>query len=52
MQLGKNCQTYEANFHPYTNNAVIEKNRKSNNVFIYYQMCPECREPVIGIKEL
>jgi hypothetical protein len=22
------------------------------NVFVYYQMCPECKEPVVGVREL
>jgi hypothetical protein len=32
-------------------NLIIGKNGKNNNVFIYYQICPECREPIIGLKE-
>jgi hypothetical protein len=32
-------------------NLFIGKNGKNNNVFIYYQICPECREPIIGLKE-
>jgi hypothetical protein len=26
--------------------------RRGMNVFVYYQMCPECKEPVIGVREL
>jgi hypothetical protein len=33
------------------NNVLIGKNGKNNSVFAYYQMCPECREPILGIKE-
>jgi hypothetical protein len=32
-------------------NLFIGKNGRNNNVFIYYQICPECREPIVGIKE-
>jgi hypothetical protein len=32
-------------------NLLIGKNGRNNNVFIYYQICPECREPIVGIKE-
>jgi hypothetical protein len=32
-------------------NLFIGKNGRNNSVFVYYQICPECREPIVGIKE-
>jgi hypothetical protein len=31
---------------------LIGSNSRSMNVFVYYQMCPECKEPVVGVREL
>ena len=45
------CPTCETVFHPHMNNTLIGKNAKNNNIFIYYQICPECREPIVGLKE-
>jgi phage terminase large subunit GpA-like protein len=45
------CPTCQTNFYPHMNNVLIGKNRKNNSVFAYYQMCPECKEPILGIKE-
>jgi hypothetical protein len=32
-------------------NIFIGKTGRNNSVFIYYQICPECREPIVGLKE-
>ena len=45
------CPTCQTNFYPHMNNVLIGKNGINNSVFAYYQMCPECREPILGIKE-
>jgi hypothetical protein len=45
------CSTCQTTFHPHMTNLFIGKNGRNNNVFIYYQICPECREPIVGIKE-
>ena len=45
------CSTCQTTFHPHMTNLLIGKNGRNNNVFIYYQICPECREPIVGIKE-
>ena len=45
------CPTCQTSFHPHMSNLFIGKNGRNNNVFIYYQICPECREPIVGIKE-
>jgi hypothetical protein len=33
------------------NNALIGKNQRNVSIFVYYQICPECGEPIVGIKE-
>ena len=33
------------------NNSLIGKNKKNTSLFVYYQICPECGEPIVGIKE-
>ena len=45
------CPTCRTSFHPHMSNSFIGKNGRNNNVFIYYQICPECREPIVGLKE-
>jgi hypothetical protein len=45
------CPTCQMNIHPQMSNVFIGKNGRNNGVFIYYQICPECKEPVVGIKE-
>ena len=32
-------------------NSFIGKNNRNISLFIYYQICPECGEPIVGIKE-
>lgn len=44
-----NCQT---NFYPQMHTQLIGSNSRGMNVFIYYQLCPECKEPVVGVREL
>lgn len=45
------CPTCQNKFHPHMNNSIVGKNVRNNTIFVYYQICPECREPIIGIKE-
>lgn len=26
-------------------------NKRQNSVYVYYQLCPSCKEPVVGIYE-
>ncbi len=32
-------------------NSLIGKNKRNISLFVYYQICPECGEPIVGIKE-
>ncbi len=45
------CPTCQMNFHPQMSNVFIGKNARNNGIFVYYQICPECKEPIVGIKE-
>lgn len=45
------CPICQTNLHPNMNNALIGKNQRNISMFVYYQICPECDEPIIGIKE-
>jgi transposase len=44
-----NCQT---SFYPQLHTQLIEINSRGMNVSVYYQMCPECKEPAVGVREL
>ena len=45
------CPVCKFKLHPNMNNSFIGKNTRNISVFIYYQLCPECGEPIVGIKE-
>ena len=45
------CPTCQTDFYPHMSNTLVGKNRNNVSVFLYYQLCPECKEPVIGIIE-
>lgn len=32
-------------------NALIGRNKRNASIFVYFQICPECDEPIVGIKE-
>jgi hypothetical protein len=44
-----NCQT---SFYPPMHTQLVGSNSRRMNVFVDYQMCPECKEPVVGVREL
>ena len=45
------CPTCQIPLNPNMNNSLIGKNKKNTSLFVYYQICPECGEPIVGIKE-
>jgi hypothetical protein len=45
------CPTSQTDFYPHMSNTLVGKNRNNASVFLYYQLCPECKEPVIRIIE-
>lgn len=44
------CPTCQTRIHSSMNNVLIGKNKKNFSVFVYFQICPECDEPIVGIK--
>jgi hypothetical protein len=32
-------------------NHIIGQNANNINVLAYFQMCPECKQPIVGVKE-
>jgi hypothetical protein len=45
------CPTCQSQLHSNMNNALVGKNKRNASIFVYFQICPECDEPIIGIKE-
>ncbi|MER5175985.1 MAG: hypothetical protein ABJB73_09455 [Candidatus Nitrosocosmicus sp.] len=45
------CPTCKLQLHLNMKNSFIGKNIQNISLFVYYQICPECGEPIIGIKE-
>lgn len=45
------CPTCKFQLHPNMNNSFIGKNKRNISIFLYHQLCPECGEPIVGIKE-
>jgi hypothetical protein len=43
-----NCQT---SFVPQMRTQLMGNNTKGVYVFVYYQLCPNCKEPIVGVKE-
>jgi hypothetical protein len=45
------CPTCDISFFPDMQFSAIGRNGRKEYVYVYYQMCPECKEPIIGLKE-
>jgi transcription initiation factor IIE alpha subunit len=43
-----NCQTI---FVLQMRTQLMGSNSKAMYVFVYYQLCPNCKEPIVGVKE-
>ena len=43
-----NCQTI---FVPQMCTQLMGSNTRGLYVFVYYQLCPNCKEPIVGVKE-
>jgi hypothetical protein len=43
-----NCQTI---FVPQMRTQLMGSNTRGMYVFVYYQLCPSCKEPIVGVKE-
>ena len=45
------CPTCQSQFHSNMRNTLVGKNKRNASIFVYFQICPECDEPIVGIKE-
>lgn len=45
------CPTCGVSFHPQMSNTLIGQNSKGIQVYVFYQICPGCKEPIVGIRE-
>ena len=45
------CPACQVSFHPQMHNTLVGTNANNTNVYVYFQMCPDCKEPIIGVKE-
>jgi hypothetical protein len=43
-----NCQT---TFVPQMRTQLMGSNTRGMYVFVYYQLCPNCKEAIVGVKE-
>jgi hypothetical protein len=32
-------------------NQIIGQNKNKVDVYVFYQICPECKDPIIGVRE-
>lgn len=46
-----NCPVCTTTFHPNMKNTFIGKNQMNVSIFLYYQICSECGEPIVAVKE-
>lgn len=50
--MGLTCPSCNVAFHPqFLYQLVGYKKGKLDTVYVYYQLCPKCDEPIIGYKE-
>lgn len=45
------CPYCGENIFPHMERQPMGKNIKGDNVFVYFQLCSKCYEPIIGVKE-
>ncbi len=51
--MGLTCASCNVAFHPqFLHQLVGYKKGRLDSVYIYYQLCPSCDEPIIGNKEV
>jgi hypothetical protein len=47
------CPNCKISFHPQMiGGYYMGENAKGANIYIFYQLCPSCKEPIVGLKEL
>jgi hypothetical protein len=45
------CPKCQTSFHPQMENRWLGRNAKDVNVYLFYQIFPECKDPVVGFRE-
>lgn len=45
------CPNCNVSFHPQMTSQRIGRNSRDITVYVFIQMCPECKEPVVGTRE-
>jgi hypothetical protein len=46
------CPNCNVNFHPQMFAAPIGQNKDNRTLAVYYQICPSCKEAIVGVKTL
>ena len=46
------CPNCETSFHPQMNIIPAGSKRNGNTIYLYFQICPECEEAIVGFKEV
>lgn len=49
--LDMKCLSCDNHFHPQMGFHFLGFNKRQNSIYVYYQLCPSCNEPVIGTYE-
>jgi hypothetical protein len=45
------CSNCQISFVPQMRTQLMGSNNSGMYVFVYYQLCPNCKEPIVGVKE-
>lgn len=45
------CPNYQTIFVPQMRTQLMGSNTRGMYVFVYYQLCPKYKEPIVGVKE-
>ena len=45
------CPNCNVSFHPQMMNFFRGRNSRGANVHVFFQLCAECKEPIVGVKE-
>ena len=44
------CPSCNTNFHPQMWNFPIGLNKDNKQMYVYYQVCPSCKDAIVGVK--
>ena len=44
------CPNCKSKFHPQMTNRFMGEDKDKQAVYVFYQLCPSCKEPIIGMK--